>query len=45
MATSEERKKQVLEHVRRSIDTDYSKKQTSEGRKQKIMDHVNRSKG
>lgn len=45
MASADERKKKVLEHVKRSIDTDYSKKQTSEGRKQQIMEHVKRSRG
>jgi hypothetical protein len=46
MANSEERKKQILDHVNRTIKLPQQLSSTnSEGRKQQIMDHIKRSRG
>jgi len=46
MANSEERKRQMLEHVRRTSQVDSVKKITGvEGRTQQIREHIKRSRG
>ncbi len=45
MANSEERKKQILEHVNKSIKLPQQPSSTnSEAKKQQIMDHVKRTR-
>ncbi len=47
MATSDERKKQILDHVNRTTKLPqqmFSANTNSEARKQQIMDHINRTR-
>ncbi|MEC4986862.1 MAG: hypothetical protein SAK42_22395 [Oscillatoria sp. PMC 1076.18] len=46
MANSEEKKRQIMDHVKRTRQTDPSQQSSSSaGRKRQIMDHVKRSRG